>query len=398
MSDYDVIVIGGGVAGVSAALASARKGARTLIVEREPMLGGTARRAMIGNVCGLYPNGLTAAPKDTINVGGLQSEFAKMIMTQTGLGPVRSGRVYLLPLMRDTLLSVLGQMLEKGGTQIEVKKFTRLIASSAEDDMVASMEAEGLGRLKAAAYVDATGEGELAFLSGLDTVHNEGGQLAGYTVRLKGINSNEADLNIKVPYTLRQAVDKNILPDEFKYTQFSCSHKEGEGYLKFSVVSKDSPMESAFVGFAQGSPLERAVDEALTYLGAHLSAFENAEIVDSSEGAVERQAQRQAVGQYTLTKDDVLVSRVFDDAALRCAWPMEIWAPGKGPIYKYPSDDMGYTVPARCLQAKGAGNLFLAGRCVAADAEAMASLRVTGACVATGEQAGLAAAVFADKV
>ena len=400
MSVYDVIVVGGGVAGVSAALASARKGARTLIVEREPDLGGTARRAMIGHVCGLYPNGLDAPPKDTINLGGLQSEFARMIMTHTGLGPLRSGRVHLLPLRRDTLTGVLEQMLNLGGEQIEVKKFTRLISAGLEGGMVTSIEAEGMGRLEAAAFVDATGEGELVFLSGLEKRAFDAlpRQLAGYTVRLSGLTGNEPDLNIRVPYTLRQAAEKEIVPDEFRYTQFLPSHIEGEGYLKFSVLSEDSPMEAAFVGFAEGSALERTVDEALVYLGAHVKAFEHASIEETSEGAVERQASRYAVGEYTLTEADVLESRDFDDAFMRNAWPMETWTKGKGPVYKYPSDDMGYAVPARCLKVKNAGNLFLAGRSVSAEAGAMASLRVTGACVATGEQAGMAAAAVADKV
>jgi hypothetical protein len=73
---------------------------------------------------------------------------------------------------------------------------------------------------------------------------------------------------------------------------------------------------------------------------------------------------------------------------------MELWEQDRGPVYWYPSDDKGYGVPAGCLRARGFDNLFLAGRSLSATREAMGSLRVMGACMATGQEAGLLAARF----
>jgi hypothetical protein len=98
------------------------------------------------------------------------------------------------------------------------------------------------------------------------------------------------------------------------------------------------------------------------------------------------------VGQYVLTGADVLAGRKFDDVVARCAWPIEQWdAEGQSRL-RYLSKGTHYEIPARSLYAAGVQNLFMAGKSISADVDAIASARVMGCCLATGEAAGRLAA------
>jgi len=391
---YDVIIAGGGVAGAAAAVAASRAGARTLLVEREPSLGGLCTKAMLREVCGLYRNGAETPPagaQDTLNPG-LPREVAALLMESGSSGPRKVGRVYVLPFEPGAMTAALDKLVE-GEPLLEVKRFSRIISARAQDGSIASVEIEGMGALEAGAFVDATGNAELALLAGAETelASKDKMQLAGYTVRLTGIMPGNDRLNLEVPYYLKQAADNGAVPESFRYTQFSYGGKEGEGFVKFSVAPGEGGPEAVFVGFGAESSMDRTARAALEYLVAHIPALEDAEIAGTSEGASERDGRR-AIGEYVLTAEDIKASRHFGDEVCLSAWPMELWEQQRGPVYEYPSDDSGYGVPAGCLRAKGLGNLFLAGRSASATREAMGSLRVMGACIATGEQAGLLAA------
>jgi len=391
---YDVIIAGGGVAGAAAAVAAARGGARTLLVEREPALGGLCAKAMLREVCGLYRNGADTPPsgaEDTLNPG-LQREVAGLLMKAGSPGPRKIGRVYVLPFEPGVMTDVLSTLV-KGEAGLTLKGFSRIISARAEGGSITSVEIEGMGAVEAGAFVDATGNAELALMAGAATemASKDAMQLAGYTVRLTAIAPGNDRLNLEVPYYLRQAADNGAVPDSFRYTQFSCGDNAGEGFVKFSVAPGEGAPEAAFVGFGAESSIDRTARAALEYLVAHIPALEDAEIAGTSEGAAQRDGRR-AIGEYMLTADDIRASRHFEDEVCVGAWPMELWEQKRGPVYEYPSDDAGYGVPEGCLRARGLSNLFLAGRSLSATREAMGSLRVMGACVATGEQAGIMSA------
>jgi hypothetical protein len=107
---------------------------------------------------------------------------------------------------------------------------------------------------------------------------------------------------------------------------------------------------------------------------------------------------RRLVGRYRLSREDVLTARTFDDAVARGSWPIELWQEGQpGATYEYVRDGGAYDIPLRCLQARDVANLFMAGRCISADREALGSARVIGTCLATGHAAGAAAAQCAGR-
>ena len=101
------------------------------------------------------------------------------------------------------------------------------------------------------------------------------------------------------------------------------------------------------------------------------------------------------VGEYILTGADVVGAKKFPDAVARCAWPVEQWgADGKTRLRWLPPGEF-YEIPARSLRAAKLKNLFMAGKTISADVEAIASARVMGCCLATGEAAAKLAAAAA---
>jgi hypothetical protein len=132
----------------------------------------------------------------------------------------------------------------------------------------------------------------------------------------------------------------------------------------------------------------------LACLKERVPAFHEVRREPGSSGIMEREGLRLR-GLYTLTADDVLGARSFPDAAARSAWPIELWEPGRGPVYRYLDPGRFCEIPRRCLKAAAAANLFCAGRCISATREALGATRVMGCCLALGEAAGRAAAAHA---
>jgi len=125
-------------------------------------------------------------------------------------------------------------------------------------------------------------------------------------------------------------------------------------------------------------------------LAEGLEAFAGSKITDHSPCVLHRDGGA-LQGQYVLTEADVVEGRRFEDAALKCAWPVEFWHRDRGPEYRYVTGGAYYEIPVRCLRSASVDNLFQAGRCLSATARALASCRVAGACLASGEAAALAA-------
>jgi hypothetical protein len=131
----------------------------------------------------------------------------------------------------------------------------------------------------------------------------------------------------------------------------------------------------------------------LAYLGQAVPAFRNTRITDMSLKTLDREGRR-IIGDYILTEEDIVAARKFPDAIVRNAWPIELWDPAKGTLYKYVPRGDYYEIPFRCITVRGISNLLTAGRCISVSHAALGSTRVMGTCMALGEQAGLAAAHF----
>ncbi|MCK9417901.1 MAG: FAD-dependent oxidoreductase [Nitrospirae bacterium] len=382
----DVLVVGAGVAGVSAAVAAARGGSRTMLIEKERYLGGTGTAGMFQHICGLYLNG-DAAPTETLNQG-LAREFAALLSVKSPQRTMKKmGRVYVHPYSSEDLQSVLTSLCS-AEQNITVRYDTAAIAVTKRSSGIESIKVKGPDGeqvISPKMVIDCTGSGEIAALAGaeFDLSSPEERQLAGFTLHIKGLQGADDALALKVPYHLAQAVKQGTFSPTVRFTTFSPGDAITEGYCKMSIDTEEGPRRE------EQTRKEAAAVHA--YLASVIPAFNGSFIAGTSLKVLEREGRR-VMGEYTLTKDDVLSARKFSDGIVKNAWPIELWDRLKGTVYYYVPRGDYYEIPFRCITVKNVENLLTAGRCISVTREALGSTRVMGACVALGEQAGKAAA------
>jgi len=387
----DVLVVGAGVAGLSAAVQAAREGARTVLMEKKDHPGGIAVGGMHRFICGLYANGY-AMPDTTLN-GGIAAEVCAGLK---GLAPDkevrRMGKVYVLPFTTRDLVSTL-RSLSNGEPCLELLYDTEAISVRMEENSIVSVEARaqsGKFDIRPAAVIDCSGDGKIVQMSGVghQVTPASHRQLAGYAFRLKGLQEFDETLPVKVLYHLTKAVRENEIPSHLRFTTYAPGDDPDEGYCRLSVPPAGEDRN------------RRARNDALLvhrYLSGVLDAFKGSSIVEMSAEVVDREGPR-VCGEYTLSADDVLTGRKFPDGAVKNAWPIELWDQERGPSHRYLDLGDHYEIPLRCLKAKAISNCWCAGRCISATHEALGSTRVIGTCISLGEQAGREAAQGARRV
>ena len=386
-----VLIVGGGVSGAAAAVAAARCGMQTVLVERDSFLGGAGYSGLHQYICGLYLNG-EAIPGETLNKGIVR----EIVGLLNKLSPQRTikkiGQVYVLPYSGEDLASAFSSLCgnEKNikvffnASAAEVKKKGRTITE------VVFYQSGIMHRINPGILIDCTGSGDVSAMAGAGFELSPSGkrQLAGFTVRLKGLKDSSEILSIKVPYYLSQAANKKLLPAYLRFTVFSVGETAGVGFCKINIGGPDSARREQTV--------RKDALEMIKYLAKKLPSFKDAYIAETSLRVMEREGRR-VCGEYTLTEDDVLNAGKFDDGVVKNSWPMEIWDKKKGTIYKYVKSGDYYEIPFRCLKARGIHNLLLAGRCISVTRGALGSTRVMGTCISLGEEAGKAAAYYLKK-
>ena len=387
----DVLVAGAGVAGVAAALAAARAGARTLLVEREAQIGGAGYAGLFRQLCGLYLNGENF-PAETLNAGFTREVVELLQKAAPQRSVQRVGQLYLLPYDPGDLQRVLRTLCD-GERQLRVLCGTSVTAVRTERGRLRGVTVctpGGAEDFHPAAAVDCSGSGAVAALAGApcELSGKDERQLAGFTVRVTGLKAADEMLCIRVPYYCARAVRQELLPPSLRFTAFSLGDAGDEGFLKLSLEDEEGPGRE-----------ERALAQAaalLDYLAQLLPAFGEASIAETSQRVLDREGRR-IVGRYTLTGEDVLSGRKFPDGVVKNAWPIELWDRRKGTVYRYLPRGEYYEIPFRCLTVQGVDNLLSAGRCISVTHEALGSTRVLGTCLALGAAAGRAAAWYAQN-
>jgi hypothetical protein len=383
----DILVIGAGVSGVAAAVAAARSGMQTILAEKDSFLGGTGCSGLLQHICGLYLNG-RAMPEETLNNGIVREIVSRLRQISPRNKIRRTGQVYVLPYSAEDLASVFSSMCSAENRLSVMLNTTALsVKKKGGEILEAGLNQSGTSyRIAPGILIDCSGDGQAASMAGADYELSPVSkrQLAGFIIRLKGLETRDEALPVKVPYYLSKAAEAKLFPSYIRFTAFSYGESSDEGYLKINPGYEYSRRS--------GVVLNRAA-KILSYLAGKLPSFRNAYIAATSLRVMDREGRR-ICGEYTLTEDDVLNARKFDDGVVKNAWPIELWDRGKGTIYKYITSGDYYEIPFRCLKVKGMNNLLTAGRCISATREALGSTRVMGPCISLGEQAGLAAAYY----
>lgn len=382
----DVLVIGGGVSGSAAALASARSGIRTVLAEKDSFLGGAGYSGLFQYICGLYLNGNTM-PAETLNQG-IVHEIVALLNKLAPHKTIRKiGQVYVLPYSREDLRSVLSSLCHHK-PNLTIFHNTTAVSVEKKNEKIIEVNVNHSGNSYSIApktVVDCSGSGAISAMAGafFELSPPEKLQLAGYTILIRGITDRDEITAVKVPYYLAEAVRKKILSPYLRFTTFSPGDAPDEGYCKISIDGVDNIERE-----------QRAKKDASlihNYLAKKMPSFRGSYIADTSLSVMDREGRR-VCGEFTLTEEDVLNARKFHDGVVKNSWPIEIWDKNKGIIYKYVKHGDYYEIPFRCLKVKGISNLLCAGRCISVSREALGSTRVMGTCIALGEQAGQAAA------
>jgi hypothetical protein len=401
---YDVVVVGSGSAGSTAAVAAARTGARTLLLEKLPFLGGVST-AVLDTFYGFYTPG--ARPRKV--VGGLADEVVAGLRR---LGPVverpntygaGTGVTYLAE-----HLKVVWESLATGaGVAVLLHAFVQ--DAEVRDGRLRRLTVAtkaGLARVEARVVVDASGDADVCHFAGL------GYELAGELEPAQTLTTTFRLVNVdlerrrsigteRLHELMRQAADSgaydlprrdgsdHVTPVEGMtatiMTRLPSARRDGG-----RVVNATDP---ALLTEAEMAGRRQAL-EYVRFLVDRVPGYERARLAALGTQVGVRETRR-VYGDARLTADDVLSARQFDDQIGLCGAPLEDHHAGAGTTWRYLPDGQAVGIPYGTLVARDAANVLVAGRCFSATHDAHASVRSMGQCMAMGQAAGTAAALAA---
>lgn len=418
-----VIVVGGGPAGLVAAIASARNGADTLLIESSGCLGGVATSGLL-SVWGPFDNGdrnldwerdkriekglpLTKAMKvGTRIIKGIPDEILNNLIKLKGAIDYGYG---FIPVNPETLKYVAEKMvLESGAKILYYTQIVDVIREKHRIKAVVSANKSGLQKHYGDIFIDTTGDGDLSAFAGVPFKkgRSKDGRMQGVTMvfRLGGVEFSGRF------FTERKEIEKC----NYKFKQ---AHKEGKLSNPYGVGCIGSiPAMAGVVAVntqhthdIDGTRAEdltkstiqgrKDIREIADFFKKNLKGFENSYLLDTAPMVGIRET-RCIVGEYILTKKDILTSRKFKDSIGKNAYNLDIHLPDENleanqDIFLKPGTS--YDIPYRCLIPEKIENLLVAGRCISATHEAQSSVRIMPCCMVTGEAAGIAASLSLEK-
>ncbi len=348
---FDIAVIGSGAAGIAAAVCAARAGGKVLLVDKNSGIGGTGGLSGLTTLCGLYDDA------GSFLNAGFAREFAEALVENGASStPIKSGRLWVLPYRPETFCAAAEKIFAT------LPKLKAAWNTPLKDVVVENERIVALNGFSVGAVIDGSGTAVAARAAGAECLAtDESTQAAAVVFSLRGV--------AREIHTLADAAQV-LLP----------LIRAGFPPLHFHPDMVPGGLTAKFSG-----PPEQ-VPPLIEFLQANVRGFENC-FSPQKEFCVSCRAGRMVVGEYILTGADVLGGKKFPDAVARGAWPVEQWgANGKTKVRFLPPNAF-YEIPARALRAASIKNLFMAGKSISADADAIASARVMGCCLATGEAA-----------
>ena len=389
--NYDVVVAGGGPAGICAAVEAARSGAKTALIERYGCVGGNLTQGYVGPLLG----GTCA--------GTMSEEIAQRICPVPGAVPD-------FEWAKDVLTDMLA------GAGVDVYLQETLVSVEREGDMIRSFTADGKCgpiRFEAKVYIDATGDGDAAYLAGCPfEMGREGDRLiqpVSFMFIIHGVDEHQpllceheehhTDLGDGREYLdlCHRACETGELPKNVNIVRLYKTAYPDERMVNASQENYINPFDPADLFRAEVS-LRRQTAQIVAFLKNNIPGFANIRVKGSSTTLGVRETRR-ILGDYVITVEDVAAGRLFDDAVVHHAgFCVDIHNPdGPGQsefVDKRPTIAGAHDIPFRAMTPIGVNNLITAGRCISGTHEAMASYRVMNICFAMGQAAGAAAAIM----
>lgn len=423
LTECDVLVVGGGPAGCAAAVTSARAGAKTLLVESNGGLGGAT----------VSQNVVAVLSQNGVDFQGIWHEYMKRILDMGGAQ--KSEFCFEKPLIHGTIDPVIVQYVwdklicESGA---ELLLHIRIVDALKQNGVIIGAVADtkaGLRRILAKRVIDCTGDGTFADKAGCRWEQGANGTPYAMSltkvIRLGGIGKDAGIETTEEFETLKANVYAAVEKGEFhsplvttgrvlnyigpnKTLMWRLPEARNELVLVTSRILNADPLSPTDITRAERQGMWDMYEVAQVYQ-RFVKGCEKCFIADISNHVGVRSSRR-VEGIYKITDHDVMSFKKCKDSVAKASWQVDVWPPDS---YTKPAGNAGgitdqgvirvyldriiageyFDVPYGSIVARDVDNLFLAGRIISATHLAEASIRIQQTCMATGEAAGLAAAL-----
>jgi len=404
MENVDILVVGGGVAGLAAAISAAATGAKTLLIEKSDLLGGNIALANVHTFCGLYDVSQEHDFK-YLNAGFTPWFVENLRKFGGALSPEKHGRVGVLPIfpakMAEFALNTV-----KAFPTLTVMLETNLIALKIENTSSSPSRAAVMHKgeeylISAKTVIDSSGDAMAAALSGAELSTPEPDELQNATLifRIAGANANDliGYSRLKLSAAIARGAASGAIPADCEAVLARPGENSDEAYISLNLPKLDdhifAPLDKNFMRIYE----QYAHNLALTliaFLKENLPGWSKCQLLEWPRLIGVRET-RHIVGQYIMTEKDVLTGATFSDAVARSIWPIELWHKHTGADFKYPENISD--IPLRSLISQSHPNLGMAGRCMSGTHTALGALRISGTAMATGEAVGIAASIATER-
>ncbi len=390
---YDVVVVGGGSAGVASAIAASRCGCKTLLIERNAYLGGQATNAWVSAFCGFFTKG----ELPTQCVKGIGDEVLQrlkdygedinyVINPSTKNASIRFHPEILKLVLDDLILE----------SAMDVRLCTTLIDVNVNNQKIESiivMDDDDKYLVKAKVFIDTTGDANLLNSAHIQTMWGDQShhvQQSSLSCLVDNLPSDEIKIET-IESAIKQAKANGATHLDKERGMIIKVKGDTYGYMTIPSIELNN---------LSGSTLTQSLIELRKKGNAYVKAlkqyalnFNNVNLKSSAPYLGIRESRRM-MGKTMIQGEDVLKAEKSKDSIARAGWPVEMHK-NSGLSYQSICDNDYFGVPLGALVSKDITNLLAAGRCISCDSVALASLRVMGTSFATGQAAGVAAAYYA---
>ncbi len=393
--EVDVLVVGGGPAGVAAAVSAARQGAKVFLAEATACLGGLGTSGMV-------PAFMQFTDGVNFLAGGIGEEILNKMWEYGGKieGSEYSIKVEALKRVYDDIVTEAG---------VDFTLHTQMVAVDAEDGLVNYVvfaAKSGMFAVKAKIYIDGTGDGDLCAWAGAEYEKgDENGEMMAGTLCSLWANIDWDRVVRPDNRRLEEAIKDKIFTYEDRHLSgiWRTGKTLGGGNIGHTYDVDGTDERSLTKSLIWG---RKSMTELERYYREYLDGYEEMELAATGAILGIRESRR-ILGDYVMVLDDFINRASFDDEIGRYAYPIDIH-PSDTSVEGFKKfekeyynlrykDGESYGIPYRALTPRGLQNVLVAGRCVSCDRYMQSSIRVMPGCYITGQAAGVAAAMAAEK-